>query len=97
MDMMFDGAVMFNQPLNSWNTAKVTSTGHMFRGAIRFNQPLSSWNTAKVTFMTRMFENAASFNQNISGWNVGAVRADGYGNFRAGSPLTTANTPSRFR
>ena len=96
-DMMFDGAVMFNQPLNTWNTTKFTSTGHMFRGAIRFNQPLNTWNTAKATFMTRMFENAASFNQNISGWNVTAVRADGYTNFRAGSPLTTANTPPKFR
>jgi surface protein len=97
MDMMFDGAVMFNQPLNAWNTAKVTSTGHMFRGAIRFNQPLNAWNTTKVTFMSRMFENAASFNQNISGWNVAAVRSDGYVNFRAGSPLSAANTPARFR
>ncbi len=93
---MFTNATSFNQPLNSWNVSNVTSTLRMFNSAKAFNQPLSSWNTSKVTDMGNMFEDANSFNQNISGWNVALVTNWGGIYFRSSTPLTNANTPSKF-
>jgi surface protein len=60
----------FNQPLNAWDTSKVTGMGYMFYGPTAFNQPLNSWNVSNVTDMNFMFQNAIAFNQNLSGWNV---------------------------
>lgn len=67
----------------------------MFNNAARFNQPLASWNTSNVTTMMATFQSAALFNQNISGWNASKV-AEWLG-FRSFAPLTTANTPPKFR
>ena len=98
-NVMFAAASSFNQPLNNWNTAKVTNMYGMFSEATSFNQPLprsgNKWNTSKVTTMEGMFASASSFNQNISGWTVTAVT--NWNDFRTGSPLTNANTPSKFR
>ena len=48
---MFAQAYAFNQPLNNWNTSKVTNMSNMFRSAKAFNQPLNNWDTSKVTTM----------------------------------------------
>ena len=36
--MMFNGCTEFNQPLNNWNTAKVTDMSGMFCGCTHLNQ-----------------------------------------------------------
>ena len=48
---MFDYATAFNQPLNNWDTSKVTNMRGMFYSARAFNQPLNNWDTSKVTNM----------------------------------------------
>ena len=63
----------FNQPLNNWNTSKVTDMGFMFRNCLNFNQPLNNWNTSKVMHMDQMFYLALSFNQDISMWDISNV------------------------
>ena len=73
MSGMFDGALLFNQSLSSWDTGSVTNMEGMFVGATSFNQSLSSWDTGSVTDMGSMFEDATSFNQSLSTWNVSLV------------------------
>ncbi|WP_166922436.1 BspA family leucine-rich repeat surface protein [Flavobacterium poyangense] len=73
MSGMFSLAQVFNQPLNDWNTSKVTNMTKMFNGCFAFNQPLNNWNTAAVTDMSWMFSNTSSFNQSISNWNTAMV------------------------
>ena len=51
MRSMFAGATAFNQPLNNWDTSKVTRMDYMFSEAKAFNQPLNNWDTSKVTHM----------------------------------------------
>jgi surface protein len=68
MFQMFYNAILFNQPLNSWNTSNVTNMQATFNIATSFNQPLNNWNTSNVTNMTNMFRQATSFNENISSW-----------------------------
>jgi len=60
-----------------------------------FNQDISMWNVSNVTNMQQMFYGTTNFNQNISGWNV--VNVINYWYFRFSSPLTTINTPPKFR
>jgi len=66
-----------------------------------FNQPLNNWNVSNVSDMWGMFYYARNFNQNISMWNVSkvTVTSSNYFSyyFRFSSPLTTVNTPPRFR
>merc|ERR1712021_174503 len=71
--MGFKGAVKFNQPLNSWNVAKVTLMNGMFANAGLFSQEIGSWNTAEVINMNGMFDGAAKFKQNLNDWDVGKV------------------------
>jgi len=77
---MFIYAVVFNQPLSSWNTSAVTNMALTFANATIFNQDLSSWNTAAVTTMQSMFSGASAFNNGLSSgtagtlaWNTGNV------------------------
>jgi surface protein len=44
-----------------------------------------------------MFRNASAFNQNISNWSTSSVASWSMSDFRAGSALTTANTPLALR
>ena len=72
----FFGAVAFNQPLDNWNTSKVTNMSQTFAGeyakVTTFNQPLDNWNTSNVTNMSNMFS-FSLFNQPIGSWNVARV------------------------
>jgi surface protein len=45
---MFRNAPAFNQPIGSWNTAKVTNVAIMFYDATDFNQDISAWNVEFV-------------------------------------------------
>lgn len=73
MTSMFDGATVFNQPVDNWNTSNVTSMSSVFAFARDFNQPLNDWDTSKVTTMSRMFSVASSFNQPVNNWDVSKV------------------------
>ena len=64
---MFYGATKFNQPLNTWDVAKVTTTNHMFENAYKFNQPLDNWRLDKVKEIKYMFQYANKFKQDL-GW-----------------------------
>ena len=48
MDSMFLGAKAYNQPLESWNVARVTRMGMAFHKASSFNQPLGAWDVSEV-------------------------------------------------
>ena len=76
MSGMFEGASMFNQSLNLWDTSNVTDMNGMFYivdDASAFNQSLNLWDTSKVTDMNGMFDGAESFNQSLSSWNTSSV------------------------
>lgn len=73
MTSMFRDAILFNQPIGSWNVSNVTSMYAMFYGCKNFNQNISTWNTIGVTTMNAMFFNAINFNQPIGSWNVSNV------------------------
>tara|TARA_Y100000389_G_scaffold192604_1_gene220278 strand:- start:2041 stop:3033 length:993 start_codon:yes stop_codon:yes gene_type:complete len=65
--------MVFNQPLNTWNTYSLTNIQAMFSRAFNFNQPLDNWNVSKVVSMEDTFLKAVKFNQNISNWDVSKV------------------------
>jgi len=75
MYAMFQGANIFNQPLDSWDTSSVISMGYMFRDATSFNRPLNTWSTGNVTTMTNMLQNASSFNQSLSAWDITGINS----------------------
>ncbi len=95
MSFVFDGAAAFNQDIGGWDTSNVTNMVSTFSQARAFNQDISRWDTSKVTAMDTMFSWATSFNQPIYVWDVSA--ATSWVGFRYTSPLTTANTPPKFR
>ena len=86
-EYMFQGATAFNQPIGTWNTARVTNMSHMFQGVRVGHLPrvaggrscpsstgrIGAWNTAQVTDMSYMFEGAVRFNQPIGSWNTARV------------------------
>ena len=51
MSQMFRETKTFNQPLNNWDTSKVTTMYGMFQATDVFDQPLNNWNTSNVTNM----------------------------------------------
>jgi surface protein len=86
MASTFRNCSNFNQPLNNWNTSKVTSMGGvndgMFEGASKFNQNIGDWDVSKVTNMGYMFTNAVLFNNggspSINNWNTSNVTTMGF-------------------
>jgi surface protein len=75
---MFDGATLFDQPLDSWDVtmtipivhAEALSFEYMFHDAVAFDQDISAWDTSNVVKMNNMFDGATSFDQDLSSWNV---------------------------
>jgi len=78
MTSIFNGAILFNQPLSSWNTSQVTNMTSMFSGTSAFNNGMASgasggtmlWNMSAVTTTSSMFTNATSFNQDFGVLNL---------------------------
>ncbi len=76
---MFFGASSFNQNINSWNTANVTSMSGMFNGASTFNQSLGDWGTRlnPTVNLSSMLDgcgmSVASYDATLTGFNSGTV------------------------
>jgi len=60
---MFQGAVMFNSPLN-FDTTTVKYMENMFRDATAFNQELK-WDFSNVINLTDMFKGATSYDKGV--------------------------------
>ena len=75
MHEMFNEALKFNQPLNSWNVSNVKTMECMFRGTESFNQPLDKWDTKKLKTMFGMFDFAKGYNSfdSLSNWDLSKV------------------------
>ena len=56
MQTMFEGASVFNSPLNFSNTSNVRRIGWMFKNAYKFNQPLN-FNTSSLLDIKQAFFN----------------------------------------
>ena len=57
-------AIVFNQPIGSWDTSAVTDMSFIFEDAYAFNQPLP-WDTSSVRALEGSFAWAVSFNEDI--------------------------------
>ena len=89
MDNMFNGARVFNQPLDKWDTSNVKDMRYMFQNASSFNETLDSWNTSNVTSMTQMFSGCYNLTSlDLSSFNTSNVFIMNYMFYRCRS-LTT--------
>jgi surface protein len=70
---IFSSCIVFNQPLNNWDTSSATNMSQMFNNATLFNQDISNWDTSGVTRMSQMFQRASAFNQPIGSWNTSSL------------------------
>jgi surface protein len=91
MSRMLQGAKVFNQPLNLWDTSAVIDMSYLFSNASRFNQNINAWDTSSVTTMFRMFFSDLTYfppyvsdsslkmdyNQPMDNWNTSAVISTG--------------------
>lgn len=76
INLMFSGAVAFNQDVSDWDVSSVTTMANMFQNAGAFNNgglALDWANTSSVTDMQYMFNGAGAFNQAISTWTMSSV------------------------
>jgi surface protein len=105
MTSMFSGAVVFNEPLNIWETANgstmqyVTSLRSMFRNAALFNQPLDDWDVGRVTNFNGMFYTdtgyATSFNNGDAAnasWDIPSETGIGMRDWNIGANLSGTDT-----
>ena len=90
MSNMFDGAILFNSPLN-WLSGFGTNANmsNMFNGATAFNQNISSWDVGNVTDFSNMFFNATDFNNGGAalGWTTFSTSPINMSLMFAGTPF----------
>jgi len=69
---MFHNCTAFNQPLDNWDTSKVTEMNIFLQGASAFNQTLASWNlsalTAALLAITQTGIDCTNYSDTLSGW-----------------------------
>lgn len=73
MELMFQGCINFNIPLNNWDVSNVRNMTSMFEGCTNFNQPLNDWDVSDVEDMTGMFDGCSNFNQPLDKWDISNV------------------------
>ena len=73
MSSMFYNTSSFNQPLDNWDTAKVTNMSSMFSGSDAFNQSINNWNVSQVSYFSGMFSSSSAFNQPLDNWNTASA------------------------
>jgi surface protein len=73
MESMFNGAKLFNQPINNLNVSYVKRMNSMFYAAVSFNQQLNGWSMGSVNDTSSMFYHAKNFNQPLNNWNVSNI------------------------
>jgi surface protein len=79
---MFYRNSSYDQPMDQWNTANVTTMQLLFNDATAFNQNIGAWNVVNVIRMDSMFERttagAGGFNNggssDINNWNMVNVK-----------------------
>ena len=92
---MFSDTENFDQPLDRWNTSKVTNMEGVFWKAESFDQPLNKWDVSNVTNMKSMFCGATRFDQPLDKWNVSNVE-DMYGIFEDSGLAGSRNYDNLF-
>jgi hypothetical protein len=75
--------MIFNQPLDQWNTQNGANFSKMFAGAVLFNQALENWETSEATDLSGMFFHAHTFNQPVSSLKNAIQLLDLKGMFRS--------------
>lgn len=73
MNSMFYQALVFNQPIGSWNMSAVTDIDWMFGTALLFNQSLTTWDITGCNSLESVFNNAQAFNGDVSGWDTSGI------------------------
>ncbi|MDW3195639.1 MAG: BspA family leucine-rich repeat surface protein [Cytophagales bacterium] len=73
MKKMFDGATVFNDPINHWDVSNVTDMEELFRRATNFNQNISDWDVSSVVNFAFAFSEASSFNQPLNNWDMSSA------------------------
>jgi len=104
MTAVFSDAYNFNQPLNNWNTSKVTTFANILYNADSFNQNLASWNLSGITSangLNNFMQSAtglstANYDALLIGWNANkaSYRTDLSPNF-GGSKYSAAGASAR--
>lgn len=69
-NLMFSGAVKFNQDVDSFKMFSAENVTSMFASCTIFNQNLSSWKLLHTTNASAMFFNASSFNGDVSNFSM---------------------------
>ncbi|TMM55868.1 BspA family leucine-rich repeat surface protein [Maribacter algarum] len=92
MSNVFDGAIVFNQPLSNWDVSRVESTVRMFKDASLYNQEMATWNLMNCFDTELMFQRSTSFDRDLSLWDIRNVR--NMRNMFDGSGLSTENYDS---
>jgi surface protein len=73
MSYLFNGATLWNAPMNAWDVSHVTLMNWLFASDTSFNQSLASWDVSHVTDFSFMFDGASSFNQPLNTWNLSSA------------------------
>lgn len=61
----FIGCSIFNQPLDKWDTSRITRASFAFSNALLYNQNLTTWDVTKVTNWTGFYQGSGLALSNV--------------------------------